>query len=266
MARVGVVVSYCSLEAPFLEHVLRETLKFAARVVVSYSATLHDGTPDDLQALHRAKAAFPGVVWVEYVVDRVDELMEGAALSRPSAYWPNRARWEGVHALRSADCQYVMFLDADEVPEGDRMAAFVSGLAAAPDSSTPAIKLANYWYFRSPKLRSRGIEDSVVLVPRDRVSSREAVVLCDQERNDLAREPVLRGVTDARPSPMIHHFSWVRRPEDLLKKVRVWGHAGDRDWAPLVREELARPIAPGHVDVIFGRQYDLVDPPFDIAV
>ena len=261
---VGVAVSYCSLEAPFLRHVLRECLKFAAHVVVGYCATLHNGAPDDLTELHRAKEAFPDVTFVEYAVDRVDELMDAPSLANRAAYWPNRARWECVKALRD-ECDWVLFLDADEVPEGERMAAFVRQLPA-PHADAPALKLANYWYLRSPTLRYRGIEDSAVLAPRHRVRTRDAVVLCEQERNDLAREPVLRSVSDGHPTPMIHHFSWVRSPEDLVTKVRGWSHRGDRDWEAAVRQELARPITSNHVDVIFGRAYDTVPAPFGITV
>ena len=243
---------------------LRECSKFARHVVVAYADKLHDGTPEDLEELHRVKPMFPHVTFVQYHINPVDELMEEPELTRRTAYWCNRSRWEALAALDPA-CEYVLVLDADEVPEGDRMKAFVQQLDT-PAQDTPALKLANYWYMREPTLRLGGIEDSAVLVPRHRLISRDAVMLCNQERNDLAYEPVVRQVTDGTPRPMIHHYSWVRTPDNLLKKVQVWSHCDDRDWVSAVRHELTRPILPGHTDVIFGRQYDTVPDPFGIVL
>jgi hypothetical protein len=255
---VGTVVSYCSLERHFLEHVLRETSKFSMHTVVVYADKLYDGSPETHDDLVRIKELFPHISFVGYSIDPVDELIDAPELNNRAAYWHNRARCE---------CQYVLFLDGDEVPEGDRVAAFVkAALAPAPSALTPAIKFANWWYLREPTLRYRGVEDSVVLVPRARVAARDAVMLCEEERNNLAAPPVSRSVTDGSPSPMFHHYSWVRTPQDMIRKVRLWSHRRDRDWESAVREELSRPIVPGHVDVIFGRNYETVDNKFGIVL
>jgi hypothetical protein len=263
--RVGCVVSYCDLERHFLRHTVRESAKFAHHVVVVSCDALFDGTPQDSDELQSIKSEFShadDVTFVTVHIDPVDELIDAPELTRRTAYWHNRMRWEGVRVLRP-ECDYVMFLDADEVPEGDRVATWLRTLPA-PTPESPAIKCANYWYLREPTLRSRHMEDSVALVPRHRVRDRDAVMLCNQERNDLAHEPVLRSVTDGRSAPMFHHFSWVRTPEDLVRKVRLWGHKDDRDWETAVRAELRRPIVPGHHDLIFGRGYDIVPSPFGI--
>jgi hypothetical protein len=265
-AVVGCVVSYCSMERHFLEHLLRETSKFSEHTVVVYADKLYDGTPETHDDLVRVKELFQDVTFVQYRIDPVDELIDAPELRNRQAYWPNRARWEGLAALNPS-CQYVLFMDADEVPEGDRVAAFIKrALAPRPDHTTPGLKFANWWYMREPTLRYRGIEDSIPLVPRFRVATRDAVLLCEDERNDLAAPPVSRSVTDGSPSPMFHHYSWVRTPEDLVKKVQVWSHRRDRDWVSAVRQELSRPIVPGHVDVIFGRNYEQVPNAFGIVI
>lgn len=265
-ACVGTVVSYCDMERHFLRHAVREALKFSRHVVVVSCDAMFDGTPQDADELQRVKSEFcaADVTFVQVHIDPVDELIDAPELMRRPAYWNNRMRWEGVRVLRP-ECDYVLFMDADEVAEGERVAAYVRAMPAATPGA-PAIKFANYWYLREPTLRSRQIEDSVTLVPRHRVLDRDAVMLCDQERDALAHEPVLRSVTDGRPAPMFHHFSWVRTPEDLVRKVRLWSHRDDRDWETAVRAELRRPIEPGHHDVIFGRGYEIVASPFDIPL
>jgi hypothetical protein len=267
--RVGCTVVYSALERHFLEHVVRESVKFAYHVVVAYSDKLFDNTPQDHTEVDRVRQLFAGsnVSWVQYKLDPVDELMDAPSLKRREAYWNNRARWEALRVL-DPSCEFVVITDADEVPEGDRMKRFVSAnLPDIPGPDYPAMKLANYWYMRQPTLRSRVIEDSVVLVPRHRVTSRDSVMLCDQERNDLAYEPVLRRVADGGPTPMYHHYSWVRAPEDLIKKVRTWSHREDRNWEEVVNEELRRPIQHvGHVDVILHRTCDVVPGKFGIVM
>jgi hypothetical protein len=42
--------------------------------------------------------------------------------------------------------------------------------------------------------------------------------------------------------PMIHHYSWVRTKEQMLQKVKAWGHNADKDWVSLIEEEFSRPF------------------------
>jgi hypothetical protein len=36
---------------------------------------------------------------------------------------------------------------------------------------------------------------------------------------------------------IMHHFSWVRTKEQMLKKVESWAHKGDKHWVSLIEEE-----------------------------
>jgi hypothetical protein len=64
--------------------------------------------------------------------------------------------------------------------------------------------------------------------------------------------------------PLVHHYSWVRTREQMLRKVRAWGHNRDRDWEKLVAEHFARPeserIGPRFRDFIHGYSYETVTP------
>ena len=61
---------------------------------------------------------------------------------------------------------------------------------------------------------------------------------------------------------MFHHFSWVRTKEEMLKKVRSWGHKGDRNWIELVEKEFSTDFQ--KTDFIHGYQYKIVEPLFNI--
>ena len=61
---------------------------------------------------------------------------------------------------------------------------------------------------------------------------------------------------------MIHHYSWVRTKDEMLKKINSWGHKGDRNWIELVESEFSQDFK--GVDFIHGYRYQTVPSAFDI--
>jgi hypothetical protein len=162
----------------------------------------------------------------------------------------------------SAGIEAVLFLDADEIPEG---AKFSEWLEASDYQQNTVMKLANYWYFREPTYQALSWEDSVVLV-QTRAITRD-LILRQEERDaiyDLLPGPKRRHVTGPDGEPMFHHFSWVRTKDEMLKKVRSWGHKGDRNWTELVEEEFSGDFQ--GTDFIHGYQYKTIQPLFDIRL
>jgi hypothetical protein len=250
--RLGVVLSYCSLERPFLARCLREALLFADRVAVAHGSRLHDGVTPEPE-LPPGLPADPRVAFVRYEVDG----------PRPPDYYLHIARAEGFRAVRD-HVDWVLFLDADEICEGERMRRFARDADLDPRLG---YKLAMYWYFRAADLQSLVYEDSAVLVHRDVVGDPSRLLDCPLDRDtvvDWAPGGVVRFVADGARVPMLHHYSWVREtPEALLCKVRVWGHREQRDWATMLRAELARPVVgDAHTDVVVGKSYRRVREPF----
>jgi len=60
---------------------------------------------------------------------------------------------------------------------------------------------------------------------------------------------------------MVHHMSWVRSKEGMLQKVSAWGHAGERDWEALVKEEWSREFN-GRDLLNTGNRYRILDKPW----
>ena len=62
--------------------------------------------------------------------------------------------------------------------------------------------------------------------------------------------------------PLIHHYSWVRTKEEMLKKVLNWGHKNDKNWSDLIEEEFSRPF--NGTDFVHGYNYNIVENKFNI--
>jgi hypothetical protein len=64
--------------------------------------------------------------------------------------------------------------------------------------------------------------------------------------------------------PLFHHFSWVRTEQEMLKKVKSWGHKKDRNWEQLVINEFSKPFQ--GTDFVHGYSFREVLAPFSISL
>lgn len=250
MMAIGVVINYCSNEEPFIRTLLRQCGLFADKIAVSCGSNFFDGAPEDESRISRLEAEFPNVRFVRFeVTPTVPDNDVARRMGRPISYWHNLARWTGFQALEMADTEgdWLLFLDADEIPEGDKVAAFAIRFLADVGGRLAAInvmKMANFWYFRDPTLQATQYEDSPIF-SRARVCTR-AAIFDPQERHGMARRAapahLLRNVFGTDGLPMFHHYSWVRTKAQMLRKVSTWGHRDDRNWVALVEEEFSRPF------------------------
>jgi hypothetical protein len=63
----------------------------------------------------------------------------------------------------------------------------------------------------------------------------------------------------SKDTPLFHHYSWVRSQDEMLKKVRTWGHRNERDWEALVKEEFSRDFS--GKDFVHGYSFETVPVP-----
>ena len=71
------------------------------------------------------------------------------------------------------------------------------------------------------------------------------VLPCGREQyHELIKTPCnkKRMIVDKDGNPMIHHYSWVRTKDEMIQKVKSWGHNIDKDWISLIEEEFSRPF------------------------
>lgn len=237
MTKLSVIVNYCSLEREFLPKVLAECAHFASEIVVSVGTHLYNGTPEDPEHLEALRAQHTGVRFAQYQVDaHIDLAAQKGVQRRPHAYWPNVARWTGVQALDGP--QWVLFLDADEIPDGPRMRAW---LEQTHLDFNCCYHLANYWYFKSPNNQALTWEQTTILIHRNKFTEKH--IFSDRERDSLGFVPDIKNsenVTGLDLLPLIHHLSWVRSESVLLTKINTWSH----------RDQISDPVK--YVQYIFS--------------
>lgn len=257
MIKPIVIVSYCSLERPFIDAILAEASKFAKQIVVAYGTLLYNGMDEDVVSVARMATRHQEVptIFLPYHVGR-EELSDPIHLH-------NRARAMALRSSMPSDSDWILFLDGDEVPDGGKFLQYLS--QAVLDEST-AYKLANYWYFLSPLLRATQTEDSVLMVhaswladaqalwhPRER----DGIIIHNMASASASKRDVRRQVTSLDDGlPMFHHYSWVRSAASLRAKVQGWGHRGQRDWEALLDVAFSE-LHAGAVPRDFVHGYDL---------
>ncbi len=244
------IINFSTNEAPFLHQCIEEAMHFSCQVVVVVADHLFDGTPENRALLQSIYASHPEVQFIEYEWSKTN--FYG---SHSPHYWHNINRLIGTHFLKK-EVEDVLFLDVDEIVEGRRFASFLKNF---PLADCVAIRLACYWYFREEKYRAKEIEDTPLLVSRKALHY-DAIMHPEERAGTfhLLEGKKERLVTGEDNLPMIHHYSWVRNKEALLRKVQCWGHRGERDWEALIEKEFAKEFL--GKDFVHGYDFIEVEP------
>lgn len=264
---IGCVIISNSDDLKFLYANIKQTHHIFKHIVIAIGSKLWNGEKENHEKIAEFETYVathhPNITIKRYNVPE-DKIPFMENMVRPSMYWEAHARWISLEVLHK-DCEYVMFLDSDEVVDGDAFESWVkSGMHKAYD----AMKLANYWYWRDVRYRAKDyIEDSVVFIRRDAFNPMMLF-------SNLGRQGAFDGAKTNRKgrcvkglddTVMIHHYSWVRDRDAMLRKVKNWGHRDDRqDWTDLIETEFSKPFS-GR-DFLKGHEYDVVPNVFEIDV
>lgn len=258
---IAAIINFCTNESRFLKACIEQARLFSRQIIIPICDHFFDGTPEKKEELDLIYRSFPDCTFIQYpfIPDQIPKrLFKRIA---PDHFWHSLSRLLAFNYLDDA-IETILFLDADEVPDGKK---FSEWLESSDYHQHMALKMANYWYFREPKYQATLWEDSIVLAQRRALTS--WLLLDEREREaiyDFLPGPKRRNVTASDGKPMFHHFSWVRTKEEMLKKVRSWGHRKDRSWESQVEEEFSAPFR--GTDFVHGYKYNVVEPQFDIQL
>lgn len=240
---VSVIISYCNNDFGFIEENLKQVSKFTDDICISYCTHSFDGTPEDEAIIQEMEK-----------VARIYNAKTMRCEYQPNEnakYHHNLLRFLG---LLNCENDYVLFLDADEIVEGEILNEYFS---TGHHLEYDAICFRCYWYFREKKYRAKSLETAGVLVRKSICNYH--YIFSQAERGEFINRRELKWLDEFKPFDKIavHHYSWVRTKEQMLKKVGTWAHKTDKNWVDLIQEEFSRDF--NGTDFVHNYKYENYD-------
>lgn len=240
---VGVVISYCSNDKCFIKPLIDQCKIFADEVVVVSCSHYFDGHIDNnLEDLTHL-----GVN--HYIFDYLPD--------NDIKYHHNWARYKGLELSHS---EFVLFLDADEIPDGNLMYNY---LREAELKYNSVINFKCHWYFREPIYRARRNEICGLLAHRSLLTENLFFTPLERWSYKLYNIPSIENA-DYNGLVIMHHFSWVKTKFQMLKKVSSWGHHNDKNWEELIEKEFDSEFS--NRDFVHGYTFERVVNQFNIEL
>lgn len=245
--KVGAVVSYCTNDFRFLGKLLEELKVCVDEIVVPVCDHFFDGTPEDRRLLSWTYALYPNVTFIEIPYD--PHQISGFTPDHPdwARAWHSFVRAVGFMHLKTPQ---VLFIDADEIPEG-------ALLKPRLQTELAARRFRTYLYDLTPNRRSNAIQALPLLVSRAAVIPSSLFSL--QERSGIY--DAILGPKELDDVPVVHHYSWCRTEQEARRKMHSWGHRNDLNWEAIIPPAYRA----GTLKATLGQslEYETVVPYFD---
>jgi hypothetical protein len=253
MNNIGAVVSFSANEYKFLAPCLKELRAFCDQIVVSYGDHLYDGTPEDLALIEMVRQEHPDVQFVRFSYDPQFK-------SLGTMFWGGFQRVAGLQALNPS-IEFVLIADVDEIIESG---PFIKLLQESNYRNYNLMGFVSYWYFGTASNQATQLEQGPIMAKRSILKLGWLVTPADRGILEaIIPDPKIKMVTYGE-KPIVHHYSWVRTKEEMLRKVKSWGHNQDRNWVRLVERHFALPesrrLGPEAKDFVHGYSYRTVTP------
>jgi len=231
---IATLISYCTNDYRFIGKCIAEAGKFSDQIVIAVCDHFFDGTPENRGLLEWTYAEHPACRFVEfaYLPDRLYSRYHSLTPEDRdwSIYWAAATRYIGFHFL-DADVDWVLFLDSDEIVEGEAFAEWF----ASPGFD--AMRLAAWLYAVKPTLRMQRAVNLPLLVKKNTLVPSTLMNPLERIGAYLAHPgPKREEVVGRGGRPLVHHYSWTRTKEECYQKTRTWGHRHDADWPRLIEE------------------------------
>lgn len=234
---VAAVISYCTNDYRFIGKCIEEAKKFSSQIVIPVCDHFFDGTPENRDLLEWTYAEhrdcrfiefpyLPGRLYSRYHALRPDD-------KDWSIYWAATARYIGFQYL-DPEIEWVLFLDSDEVVEGEEFAAW---FGRGELLGFEAVRLASYLYAVQPTLRMKKAVNLPLFVKKKTLGP--LTLINPLERIGAYQShpgPKREEIVGSSGRPFVHHYSWVRTKEECYKKTQTWGHRHDENWPALIEE------------------------------
>ena len=253
--RFSTVITFSSLDDPFIDACIDGVMSTSECVVCLAYETLFDGADerrflDAVISRNKHKAVAFKILPLPVGIDSPD-----------NSFFHNYIRRRGFEVVQ-ASADYTMFVDGDEIADAGLLSAWKARSRKRPAS----VLFSSYWYFREAIYQSTTLETAAIMVNNSVYAKRvpadntELLNFHRHERQDYRFDPMER----VKKPVVFHHFSWVRTKEEMLKKVKNWGHRLQEDWVSKVDAEFSHPF--NGTDFVHGYRYRTVANRFNITL
>lgn len=247
---ISTILQYSTIDYRFLKANLEQLSKFSDEIIVPICDHFFNGEPEDEELL---KKSFEIML---NTPNCTPYMFEWDGPNSNPGYYHNLSRALGTSVAKG---DWLLFVDGDEIVDD----TFKDWFETKAQYTDITYWITCYWYFREPMYQSKSYEGCGLLIKRDKCNWNIDV---RDERQQFHRvSNFIHGgynhiLVDGKP--MMHHFSWVRTKEEMLKKVHNWGHKNDTNWLDLVEEEFNREF--NGTDFIHGYEYNIVENKFNL--
>lgn len=255
--KIATFINYCSTDYMFLKPCIQSVKSFSSEIIVAYCNRFFNGDPENWDIIAKSIEENPDAKFMQFEFS--------AGKYKEDGCWQNRARAEAWLGLKDKDVDYFLIIDVDEIAD-PKFEAFLELLHNNEDfKSYDSFRILGYWYFMDIKYRAQQLEPCAVLIRNKSDINFDFFEKSPGERLGLlhgkfANNACLRD-SEGRVIPLFHHYSWVRTRQQMLQKVKGWGHSGERDWAGLINNFFDTVNFDGtQKDFVHGYDFDTVEP------
>lgn len=245
---------YSTNEFRFLEANLKQLSKISDEIIITICSHFFSGEDENKDLMEASLRIISN--YNKCIV----KTFEWQDLNKKPRYYNNLSRKIGTDIAKN---KWLFFVDADEIVD-DNFKDWFETIKNADN----AYLFTCSWYFREPIYKAKFYESNGFLV---RKKDCNWDVDSDLEREQLYQKIWDEGrlyhgditpVLGLDGEVLVHHYSWVRSKEQMIKKVKNWSHKYDRDWVNLVEEEFSRDF--NGTDFVHNYQYEIVENKFKI--
>lgn len=231
---ITTIINYCTNDERFLRKNWEEAKKFSSSIIVSVCDHFFDGALENRRKLNQTYHRFSEIRFVEFHWN--EKQLYTPFLSIPAddeerlCLWHSTARYAA--AQFAADTEWVLFLDADEIADGERLSRWLKNEDLR---SYDAVWFAAHMYRFSAFEQKIKKQYAPLLIRQNGLTAGRLMNV--RERFGVFLSTARRKIVD---EPFFHHYSWVRSFEELQCKVRTWAKRSQADWEQLLAEARER--------------------------
>lgn len=255
------IIPYCSLHEHFISSLIEQCSKVSKKIMLITATHLLDKSLEDDKNLIKIVEKFPHVFIFKYDSSSID--LEYGNYTGNKISSKSRILGFKKAMMKYEDVEWFFFLDADEIPDGDRLREFLLNNEISDEKN---YIFSTYWYFREPIYQALSIEQNPLLVHITNLkdfyleSSHERMSYLDVNFSDKTLQ-----YTSDNGTPLFHHYSWVMNKDSMIKKVKYTFKKDNHEhFINLIEKEFSNPFS--MKDFIHNYNYRVVENFFNISI